>query len=355
MSRYQMRIVNGSLWLLCLLPLAFLSLRTISVPAEQSLPRWLNGEESKLIEHNYDESLVLKSWSVNLWAALDYALLGEGQPGVVIGKDEWLLTREEYQWPSDAEGRLQQAMQEIGTVYRQLQDKGLAVSVVLIPEKIDIYSDKLLQSSPQQTHHLYELALYGLRQQNIPVQDLRPVLINGRREGETFLRTDTHWTPLGAELIAKAVVLQAGWLGATPRYRTEQNGYAEYRGDLLNYIPVAPHLSALGPRPDNLALVTTELITTAQNDDLFANTPAVSQVLIGTSYSANEKWNFAGALKQFTGQDLLNLAEEGKGPFVPMRHWLQQNGTAQTGLQRVIWEIPVRYLLQYESPNKANI
>jgi alginate O-acetyltransferase complex protein AlgJ len=112
-------------------------------------------------------------------------------------------------------------------------------------------------------------------------------------------------------------------------------------------------MTVFGPRPDNLAITTTQSVKPTKSDDLFAEEQPLSQVLIGTSYSANEKWNFAGALKQYTGRDLLNLAEAGKGPFIPMRQWLQNDGDKQPGLQRVLWEIPVRYLLQEAEPMKT--
>ena len=37
---------------------------------------------------------------------------------------------------------------------------------------------------------------------------------------------------------------------------------------------------------------------------------------------------------------------EGKGPFVPMRDWLSSTDLAKSGLRSVIWDIPVRYLVQ---------
>ena len=346
MNRCQIRLINGSLWLLFLVPLATFSLRAISIPDLQDVGHWLNGKQTKAIEDQYDDSFVLKNWSVNLWAAFSYSLLGEGQPGVVIGKDEWLLTREEYLWPKNAETHLEQATQEIAQTFQRLRAQGLSVELILLPTKTEIYADKLIQPSPQQMHNLYDHVLFLLAQKGVTAMDLRPMLLNSRRDGEAFLRTDTHWTPLGADHTAKAIVQHAGWFEDSPLYQTESEGYTEYRGDLLNYIPVAPHMTVFGPRPDNLAIATTISTQTIKSADLFTEAKPISQALIGTSYSANEKWNFVGAIKQYTGRDLLNLAEEGKGPFVPMRQWLQNDGDKQPGLQRVLWEIPVRYLIQ---------
>ncbi|MGA4816040.1 alginate O-acetyltransferase AlgX-related protein [Pseudomonas aeruginosa] len=48
------------------------------------------------LEAHYDKEFPIKRLGTNLWAALDYTLFHEGRPGVVIGKDGWLFTDEEF-------------------------------------------------------------------------------------------------------------------------------------------------------------------------------------------------------------------------------------------------------------------
>ena len=48
-------------------------------------------------------------------------------------------------------------------------------------------------------------------------------------------------------------------------------------------------------------------------------TQTIPVTLVGTSYSADERWNFTGALQTALGADVLNLATEGRGPLPPMR------------------------------------
>ena len=66
--------------------------------------------------------------------------------------------------------------------------------------------------------------------------------------------------------------------------------------------------------------------------------------LVGTSYSANPAWNFAGALRQHLQRDLSNHAEDGQGPIVPMLKYLQSEEFKNSPPQLVIWEFPERYL-----------
>lgn len=69
-------------------------------------------------------------------------------------------------------------------------------------------------------------------------------------------------------------------------------------------------------------------------------------MLVGTSYSANELWDFPGALRKHLGRDLINVAEEGDGPLVPMVSYLNSSDFENHPPQVVIWEFPERYLAQ---------
>ena len=69
--------------------------------------------------------------------------------------------------------------------------------------------------------------------------------------------------------------------------------------------------------------------------------------LVGTSYSAKSKsnvWHFDDALAQALGTEVLNAAQEGKGPILPMREYLKSQDRQDNPPQVVIWEIPERFL-----------
>jgi alginate O-acetyltransferase complex protein AlgJ len=65
---------------------------------------------------------------------------------------------------------------------------------------------------------------------------------------------------------------------------------------------------------------------------------------VGTSYSANEKWNFLGALQQAFAQDFINVAADGKGPMTPMQDYLQSANFKSNPPQFIVWDIPERFL-----------
>ncbi len=341
--RKQIRYINGGLWLVLMVPLALLSWKELSWPADSGRA-WLDGRNARQIEGLYDEKFVMKDWATNAWAAFDYQLFNEGRPGVVVGKQGWLFSKEEFVWSPREAAHLQAALDEIATVARQFSAANIQLLPVLLPAKSEIYSEQLLQVNPQLQARLYEQALHGLADRGVAVADLRPLLWRAAKQQEVFLKSDTHWTPFGASQVAQWTAQQLGLEGDGHRFSTELGEAKPYRGDLLNYIPVAPYFADWGPEAD--LLVTPLTLDNGSGDDLLAEAPTISRLLVGSSYSANEAWNFAGAIKQATGADWVNYAEQGKGPFQPMRTWLADNPLAKTEIRQVVWEIPVRYLVQ---------
>ena len=118
-------------------------------------------------------------------------------------------------------------------------------------------------------------------------------------------------------------------------------GNETHKGDLLTYLPLDPYFVALQPKQEPLEKRVTE--QGEEGGDLFgASAPELA--LVGTSYSANPKWNFLGALRQSLSTDLYNYAEDGHGPLVPMLRLLAKGEEETRDIKLVLWEVPERYL-----------
>jgi alginate O-acetyltransferase complex protein AlgJ len=123
---------------------------------------------------------------------------------------------------------------------------------------------------------------------------------------------------------------------------TEVTTATPHEGDLLNYIPLGSLQERIGPTCDSIY----ERQTTQQGESsggLFGSS-TIPVTLVGTSYSANSLWNFEGALKASLGSDVLNVANQGEGPVVPMREYLAGADFRDTPPELVIWEIPERFI-----------
>lgn len=308
---------------------------------------WADGRLAKAFESHYDERFPGKTLATNLWAAIDYALFNEGRPGVVVGEQGWLYTDEEFKAYEDAQATVTTHLALIPWVRDELARQGTELVVALVPSKARIYPEHLGDRRPAAPHAgLYAQAREALGAAGIPAPDLAFALNACKRSGPAFLRTDTHWTPAGARCAAEAVRTAAGPAGdaGRARYRTRVESTEEHRGDLFKFLPLDPYFSRLLPPPERIEVRRTEATATAAGQDLLGDAAAPEVVLVGTSYSADPRWNLAGALQETLQEDVVNFAARGKGPFVPMLEYLLNGADAGAAPRLVIWEIPERYL-----------
>jgi alginate O-acetyltransferase complex protein AlgJ len=308
----------------------------------------VDGSLTRDFESHYDEVFPVKTFGTNLWGAIQYTLFGEGRAGVVVGRQGWLYTREEFSVAADAERQVGAHLDLIAEVQRRLQAQGTQLTVALLPAKVRLYPEYLPAVRPAALHRdRYLRARHGLQRRGVRAPDLLGPMARCKSQDAVFLRTDTHWTPDGAACIAQALAAS----GALPvadgaAYRTEIADTRLHRGDLMQFLPLAPYFTALLPQPDVLVVRSTQ----SASADLFGDAPVPSVALVGTSYSADARWNFDGALRDSLGQDVLNLAQVGQGPFQPMRAYLDQPLGAGPAPAHLIWEIPERYLAAATDP-----
>lgn len=315
---------------------------------------WIDGRQANAFERHYNEQFPLQNLSRNLWTAARYRLFGEGLDGLVIGQGGWFYTEQEFQPYPDAGARVERHLAEVIAVRDELARRGIRLQVALLPAKARIYADRTGEHEPADPHALlYPRFRMDLRFAGIDAPDLDAALRACRARGPVFLRTDTHWTPLGARCAAHALAAlpppPAHLNASGQRFQTAPGPARAHRGDLLNYLPLAPLFSHWLPRPEPVRTV--QLVDRRPPDTgLLGDAPPVPVALVGTSYSADPRWGFASFLKTVFDTDVENFATEGEGPFLPMRAMLELIGHRARGPRLVIWEIPERYLLQEHRP-----
>ncbi len=343
--------------------IAALNARSFVVPHPVEL---VDGSLAKAFETHYDALFPVKKLGVNLWAAIDYAAFGEGRPGVVLGRQDWLYTDEEFNVGENYAANVQGHLVLIKQLEQELASAGVALMVGVVPAKARIYPEFLAGRKPAQAHStLYDAVLASLAAESIPAADLRGTLAAGKTQQPTYFRTDTHWTPWGAQLAAReiATTVRAAGLLSSPGsvYATRTEQVSPFRGDLFNFLPFEPYFTQLLPPQENIAVMRTEAAvadggsasTTAQ--DLFGDSAVPEVVLVGTSYSADSRWNFAGFLREFLGEDIVSYAREGAGPFRPMAAYLRSEDFRRQPPRLVIWEIPERALLVKLEPDAGSV
>lgn len=322
------------------------SVLNYKVPADK---QFLKGEIARDFERNFDELHTLKTLSKNTWAAISLLLFNEGRDGVVIGKHSWLFSDEEIDISKNSDENYKKNLASIIASNELLSKKNVTLVIAIIPAKSRIYSSYLKDTPPSDQHkQLYALIHKDLAEHNILAPDLLNQLF--MHSNSAFLKTDTHWTPDGAEITAKSIaefINERKLLDiSTKEFVTQATGKIVHRGDLLNYLPLQPWFTFLYPYTDSVEVRKTTLKQTSDNvaDMLFSEND-IAIDLVGTSYSANSLWNFNGALQQALGTDVLNMAKEGQGPITPMKNYLNEKINKQNLPKLVIWEFPERYLL----------
>ncbi len=291
--------------------------------------KWLNGQITSRWEKDYLDTLPNKEFFAALWEILRYHLFKTGSKGVVIGAQGWLFTDEEFIAAPDSETNFTENITEINRIEKLLRKKNIRLVVAVIPAKARIASQFLLQPLPRIRQLLYDRI-------NLPPQ----LFVDGRGAfsslSQPFFRTDTHWTPVGAQAMANAVadhvkkyypVLAKDF---TASFHSRPVGKKTFYSDLHKFLPEGVVKAE--------SYTAWETITDA--DDLFSN-EKIPVALVGTSYSADERWNFIGFLKEALHADAVNYAQQGKGAIAPMRDFIKH---IPPDIRLVVWEFPERFL-----------
>jgi len=323
----------------------------------------MSGELARNFESRYDDDFSLRQFGLNVWAAFQYSIFKEAQNGLLIGHQGWLFTSEEFIANPGGDEALAANINFITEASRLLASKNVALIVVLIPSKARLLSGQTGRHQPSLVQQkTYPQVLNHLQEESVLTVDGLQEMGSHTQPDSLYLRTDTHWTPRAARLIAfsTAALLQREIpdINLRPQaFITERSGSNTIEGDLLSFLPLAPLFENLMPATETIEQFQTypvgdDPFDQAVFDDsvliieeaLFSPIEPSEVILLGTSFSADRRWNFEGALKQALEVDVQNIAVQGQGPITPMANFLSDDSALSTDLKLVIWEIPERYL-----------
>jgi alginate O-acetyltransferase complex protein AlgJ len=314
--------------------------------APVSISDMLDGEVTKDWDSLYKKQLPHRNVAVGLGGNARYSVFGTGRKGVVVGDQGWLFTNEEFKDIKDAD--IVDAVKNIREVQSRLEVMGIALVVLPLPAKSDIYSaqvPKRMQSDAMA--RAYNSFLIALKKSEVNVVDTKSHFIAYKDAADIFLKSDTHWSPIGAELASAATKISIDNLKLSlvqNQIEIVPEQPIEIWGDLTKFITLPNYAADIGLHPEKVPLFRTQTKSEEVGIDVFGTETSAPVMLVGTSYSANENWSFADYLRQSLGLDVVNVAKEGLGPGVPMLELLQSNTLTQGKPKIIVWEFPVRYL-----------
>jgi alginate O-acetyltransferase complex protein AlgJ len=331
--------VAGGTGLLCLPP----AVSGLETPAADDL---LRGKWPPQFERGFREALPVNTPSRDFWGRAEYTLFHQGRRGVVVGSDGWLFTEEEFSCPVQYAQNMAENLSYISDTQKTLAKKNTRLAVVLIPAKSRVLQEHLDSFHlPSCRQRLYAEVHDTLVKQGIAVTDLLTAMQQSPLHESLYFKTDTHWSPTGAQLAAQSA---AQLIHMTfkdielpgDRYSSKAGAIKYHEGDLAAYLPGVPLPQE--PLASYVSGIPVASMETGQN---LLGDAAPPVTLVGTSYSANHDWNFEGFLKEALGSDVLNAADQGQGPFAVMDKYLQDNSWQDSPPRLVVWEMPERYFL----------
>lgn len=346
----QASLINGWLFLVAIFA-GFLSLLYpvghffVSEPA--AWQQFRKGELVRKLERRVDEEFVLRKPSIAFWADTSFLLFKAGRPGVLVGEKDWLFTREEYYYDSRSERLLADNLAELTAAVCVLEDLGKQVLLVPVPAKRRLYAQWSARPVSTGMDSLYQRITEAFSESHIAWVDSLGLMQSAARQGEVFMRTDTHWSPLGAQVVAAGVASNLALTGSH-HYETRELQVEPYEGDLLRYLPTS---EGVGPtRKEPLVRYETAAVEQMLDAQALLGDELPPVALVGTSYSAMDEWHFPGFLKQQLSEDVLVYALEAQGPFAAMREFLDGPAAGDERVKYVLWEVPERALIQSMEP-----
>ncbi|MBB5412659.1 alginate O-acetyltransferase complex protein AlgJ [Paraburkholderia sp. HC6.4b] len=286
--------------------------------------------------------------------ALGWLTLHDLGPRVRQGCPGWLFLRDELSVYADSDSHLATRADTVAAVQRELARHGIALLVVVVPDKSRI--------EPQHLCSLYRPVSLGARladwtsrltADGVQVLDLSAALRGA--PGGAFFRTDTHWTEDGAGAAAQAVAQRIRAMGvplgsSKPDYRVTDKPPGRRPGDLVRLAGLDDLPPSWQPRPEIAA--SRDYIPQAQAaasaDDLFGDADLPGIAVIGTSYSTTS--DFVPQLALALGTGVGNFAREGGKFGGSARAYFASLAYAQTPPRLVVWELDERDL---QSPLEA--
>ena len=310
----------------------------------------------KAYETTIEDNSLLRKWLLAPAQRFMTGVFRTGNEKVIVGRDVWLFFSGDYEYlvnPGflDAEvlgKRRQKGVQPdpvkaISDFNRQLKSRGIRLVLVPVPVKPMIYADKLGAASFPLQNPSFGTFKKRLEAEDIAVVDLTESLAAYRRSGaESYLKTDTHWTPeameVAALLTARAVKADA----AAPKISS--------RRPITNLGDIAARLKI----PDCEKFFSSETVKVA---DYKHRPDSRSEVLLLGDSFANiyslgaMKWGenggFAEALGACLGAPVDALLRNDAGAFATrqlLAGELKRGRDRLAGKKTVIWEFAIREL-----------
>jgi hypothetical protein len=257
-------------------------------------------------------------------------------------------------WPLDSAGDQNNVISAVVSFRDQLAERGIHLLVVPVPNKASVYPDMLTRQARKKDEPVNAgtiEVMRRLREAGVEVVDLFALFEQARAassHGEAtkyYLAQDSHWSPDGVRLAAKAVARRLIDLGWVERGQTEyalKSVTIERRGDILKMIQVPQIEKQFEPEHINSTQVINRETNQPYHDD-----PNSEVLVLGDSflriYSQDEPGGagFVEHLAYEVGFALAAIVNDG-GASTLVRQQLARNPGLLANKKVIVWEFVER-------------
>lgn len=312
----------------------------------------------------YERSLESANWAARLarpWLQFaNFAWLKDGGEKVIVGREGWyfykpglnhMLGRTQLTKSSNATNDPVAAIVDFRD---QLAAQGIRLLVMPVPNKESIYPERLT-SRARSGHGILapgtrEL-LEKLRTAKVEVLDLFKEFEQARQQSGSipsvplYLAQDTHWSPTGVDLAAKAAahrLVELGWATPGRVQYCEQVQTVRRLGDILRMLQVPPVERRITPET-----VACAQVLRVDNGRPYSDAADAEILVLGDSFmriyqhDEPEAAGFIAHLAKELKQPVMSLVNDGGGSTL-IRQELHSRPVFLKGKKVVLWEFVER-------------
>ncbi|MCI0539669.1 MAG: hypothetical protein L0Z50_31055 [Verrucomicrobiales bacterium] len=312
----------------------------------------------------YERSLEAANWAARTtrpWIQFaQFEWLKDGGEKPVIGRDGWYFYRPGLNYMLARTERAKEAsgtndpLKAIVDFRDQLAARGVRLVVMPVPNKESIYPDRLTARADALRGVLAPRTqdlLARLRAANVEVIDLFKEFGEARKQSGAasqaplYLAQDTHWSPAGVDLAARAVARRLAQLGWVRPGKVEYNGRSapvRRLGDVLRMMQVP--LIEQRVNPETVPCIQW---VRRDNGELYEDGPGAEILVLGDSfmriYQTDEPKGagFIAHLAKELKQPLISLVNDGGGSTL-VRQELHGRPAFLKNKKVVLWEFVER-------------
>ncbi len=312
----------------------------------------------------YERSLEAANWAARAsrpWFQFaQFEWLKDGGGKVVIGRGGWYFYKPGLNYMlarpqrMKASGPTNDPLAAIVDFRDQLAARGIRLMVMPAPNKESVYPDRLTPRAEPGRGVLAPRTqdlLDRLRAANVEVIDLFKEFDQARQstgsvsQASLYLAQDTHWSPAGVELAAKAAarrLIELGWVPPGQVDYSERSTPVRRLGDVLRMLQVPLIESRVNPET-----VPCVQVVRRDNGALYQEAPEAEILVLGDSFARIYQRDEPGAagfiahLAKELKQPLMSLVNDGGGSTL-VRQELHGRPAFLKHKKVVLWEFVER-------------